>query len=336
MFFFLFSCSTENKNIVVTMDKSDIKAYNLIDPIFANKLLKENPNEYIPIQVSKHKIFQKEHIPNAINIWRPDYGSDVSNPFGGLIPSREKLENLIQNFGFKKGKTLLIYDAKANVDALRFAWVLNLYGFDDFKIINGGLKFWKINGLAVTDKISEQPTKSNFHLSDFFDKSMIANFDEVLSAIKDSNTIIVDTREAYEYKGLPFILKDSVYLYKKGAFNRGSIPTAIHFNWSNLADLNGDHRIKSEKDLNHDLNNIGINRDKKIILYCQSGSRTSHTYYVLKHILGYSNVKNYDGSWIEWSYRHSLDNSIPLEQIIDIEKFETIRDSLNLSINYNE
>ena len=129
-----------------------------------------------------------------------------------------------------------------------------------------------------------------------------------------------------------YLNNGQVLAYKKGAFNRGSIPSSIHLNWSALADLNGDHRIKAEKDLKFDLERKGITPDKKIILYCHSGSRTSHTFYVLKHVLGFPNVKNYDGSWIEWSYKHSLDQSIPLQQLCAEKDFIRKKDSLDIHL----
>jgi len=334
--FLVYSCSNENDFSKYSDNKSDIVNPSLIEPKLARQLLQEYPNKYIPIQVSKKEIFNKEHISNAINIWRPDYGSEINDPFGGLIPSAEKLENLLQSFGFEKGKTLLLYDVKANVDALRFAWVLNLYGFDDFKIINGGLQYWKLNELEVTSLKSLPLERSNYQMEEFFDKSIIANFEEVKAALNDVNTILIDTREQYEFRGLPFIYKNTVLPFKNGAFNRGSIPSAIHLNWSTFADLKGDHRIKSERDLRYNLKEKGINPDKSIILYCHSGSRTSHTFYVLKHILGYEDVKNYDGSWIEWSYKHSMDKSVPILQICSENKFEEKKDSLITSLNNYE
>ena len=332
----IISCQDDPTMVIHSSDKSDISTYNLIDPQLANKFLLENSKNYIPIHVSKELFYKEEHIPNAINIWRPDYGSDHNTPYAGLIPSREKLQSLLRTIGYDKGKTLLLYDIKANVDAMRFAWVLNLYGFDNFKIINGGLKYWKLSGLEVTDKQKPKSRPTNYQLEAHYDDSIIANFNEVLAAIKDTNTLIIDTREDYEFKGFPFVHKKAVLPYKKGAFDRGSIPSAIHLNWSTLADLNGDHRIKSEKDLRYDLRMKGINPNKNIILYCHSGSRTSHTYYVLKHVLGYNNVKNYDGSWIEWSYKNSLDNSIPIQKISTENQFNEKRDSLTASLNNYE
>jgi thiosulfate/3-mercaptopyruvate sulfurtransferase len=329
--FLLISCKTDKAPVLYSSSKDDIKANNLINPQEAFELLK-NIDQYIPIHVSKSGAFKEEHIPNALNIWRPDYASDISKPYGGLIPSKEKLQKLLQKIGFENGKTLLLYDIKANVDALRFAWVLSLYGFHEYKIINGGLAYWKLNALPLTDQDSNKPIRSSFTLNDYFENSIIASFEEVKNAIEDTNTILIDTREGYENKGEPFVKNNQLFSYKPGAFNRGSIPTAIHLNWSTFADLNGDHRIKSEEDLRYDLKKRGISPDKNIILYCQSGSRTSHTLYVLKNILGYENVKNYDGSWIEWSYNWSLDNSLPLEQICNEKRFQILYDSLQLSL----
>lgn len=318
----------QDSSLEYSDDKNAIQAYSLIDPLEAMRLLEGDQQTYIPVQVSKPEVFDKGHIPNAIQIWRPDYTSNNKTPVSGLIPSRKKLELLIRSFGFEEGDTLIIYDAKANVDAMRFAWTLSLYGFDDYKLVNGGLQHWKENGLMTTSTVSPIAKSSNFSLGMDFKDDMIADFEEVRNALQDTNTVLLDTREFYEYAGQPFFKKNKLYDHKSGAYARGSIPNAIHHNWSEMADLNGDHRIKSEKTLRYDLNRKGITPDKKIILYCQSGSRTTHSYYVLKHILGYKDVKNYDGSWIEWSYNHTLDENVPIYQHLDDAEFIAYKDSL--------
>ena len=93
--------------------------------------------------------------------------------------------------------------------------------------------------------------------------------------------------------------------------DRGCIPSSVHLNWSDMADLEADHRVKCHKDLEHDLRQKEIDRDKEIIVYCHSGSRSSHTYFVLKKVLKFQNVKNYDGSWIEWSHLANTDDAYP-------------------------
>jgi len=140
---------------------------------------------------------------------------------------------------------------------------------------------------------------------------------------------LVDTREPYEYHGNCFVKNNSVHNYKKGAFARGCIPTAIHLNWSDLADLATEDRIKCKKDLEYNLAQKGITKDKEIIVYCQSGSRSSHAAFVLRKVLDYPKVKNYDGSWIEWSYQYKMqdqtkDNERPNK--IEIKKHIHQRD----------
>lgn len=297
----------------------------------ANDLIKNSSEKYIPKQISKQAKFEEGHLPNAIQIWRTDYTSDVKSPVAGLIPSREKLQLLIQSFGFEKGDTLLLYDTKANVDACRFAWTLSLYGFEDYKIMNGGLEYWKQQGFETYTTKQQTPKSSDFQLSDIFKQEMIADKDDVLNAIEDPETLLIDTRETYEYMGQPFVKQGKLFDFKAGAYCRGSIPTAIHHNWSMMADLEGDHRIKSEKDLRHDLIEKGIASNKKIVLYCQSGSRTSHSYYVLKHVLGYDSVKNYDGSWIEWTYLHTQDENIPVYKALNDKEFDNYKNSLTIN-----
>ncbi len=321
------ACQSDKNAFSYFTSKDAITAYNLIEADEAFDLLQEDSSKFVPIQISKNEVYKKEHLPNALNIWRPDYGSTLRSPYGGLIPSKDKLQSLLRQLGYTDDKVLLLYDVKANVDAMRFAWVLNLYGFDSFKIINGGFKFWKEQDYPVTDLIVVADS-TDYDLAESFDATIIANFEEVRAAVSDKNTILIDTRESYEYRGEPFVSKGTIYDYKKGAFDRGSIPSAIHLNWSELADLSGDHRIKAEHDLRYNLEKKGITPDKDIILYCQSGSRTSHMFYVLKHVLGFPKVKNYDGSWIEWSYKNSIDTTVPILKLCSEVRFEEMRDSL--------
>jgi len=321
VFISLFACKEEPIEALFSSNKNDIQSSKLIDPSDLMKEMNADFSHNRIIQVSQANTYKKEHLPGALNIWRPDYGSDNKNPFGGLMASKEKIEKLLGKMGATQKTVLYLYDTKGNVDACRFAWVLKYYGFTNYFIINGGIKYWKSLGY-LTDSLSvDWPDSTSLALSGKWQEEMSATFEDVKNAIDDEQTIIIDTREDYEYLGQPFIHKNKLYKHKKGAFTHGAIPSAIHLNWSTLSDLTGDHRIKSEQDIRHDLKQKGITADKNIILYCQSGSRTSHTYFVLKEILGFPNVSNYDGSWIEWSYNNSIDSSVPLWQQTDSLQF---------------
>jgi thiosulfate/3-mercaptopyruvate sulfurtransferase len=146
----------------------------------------------------------------------------------------------------------------------------------------------------------------------------------VIASTIDTPTIIVDSREDYEFLGTPHLSKGQITRYKAGAFTRGAIPGARHLNWSESVDLHADHTFKSLADLNHNFRKQGIVPHKNIIVYCQSGVRSAHTTFVLKHLLGYPNVKNYDGSWIEWSYVHASGKVGTIEHHTSQEEAEII------------
>ncbi len=321
------SCSNvENSKHTFSDNKNDIQANHLIS-IDSFLILQEKADVRI-LQVSKLEEYNKAHIPNAYPIWRPDYGNYTNPNISGMRPSHSQLQNLLRKINVPDDTKLILYDHKGNADAFRFAWVLELSGFDNYYILNGGLEFWKENNLPISNIPAPFPDSSNFQLERISELSSLATFDDVLAAMNDPNSIIIDTRELHEYFGEPFVQKNKLYRFKKGAFINGHIPNAIHLNWSQLTDLNGDHRIKSMKDLHYDLEQAGISPDKKIIVYCQSGSRSSHTSFVFREVLKYPHVKNYDGSWIEWSYRHSIDSSIPIMQKTDSTEFNILYNRL--------
>ena len=303
--------------------REDIKADKLISAKDAYDIFISD-EKAIFIQISKEDVFIEKHIPGAHQIWRNQFSSTQRDSITGMIAEVSQLQELLQNLGYTESHQLLLYDAKANVDAFRFAWILELYGLENYKVINGGLKFWESSAYPVTDSPTEQVHKSGFLLKNGIDSSSYACMKDIMEAMADTNTLIVDTREDYEFKGKPFMKSGQVFKYKPGAFERGKIPGSIHLPWSQLSDLTGDHRIKSFKDLEWDLNAKGISKEKNIIVYCQSGARSSHTYFILKHVLNFEHVKNYDGSWIEWSYNHRGKEDHKIEQLCNAKDFQAL------------
>jgi thiosulfate/3-mercaptopyruvate sulfurtransferase len=187
-------------------------------------------------------------------------------------------------------------------------------------VMNGGKAAWKEAGYELSTEVGAAPTAVTYTFSSEPDVTRFASMEDVMAAMNDTNVILLDTREPEEYQGDPYISKGACYPYKKGAFTNGRIPGSIHLNWSDAVDLDGDHRFKSLKDLKYNFEKAGITPDKKIIAYCQSGVRSAHTTYVLTELLGYKDVRNYDGSWIEWSYNHVNGGKVPIEQDIDAEE----------------
>lgn len=288
--------------LTACLPSNQTNSKHLITVEEAKTIISSNQN-YRLFEISKPKQYNTGHIEGAYNLWRADYSNNEHVNYSGMRATKLQLEKLLSSYAIDQETILLLYDNKGNCDAARFAWQLELWGFDNFKLINGGKKSWELAGCSLTKSVPEKPVYQQFNFSIAEEQqALLANYPAVFAALEDTNTILVDTRELYEYKGEAFEKDGQTYEYKKGAFTYGAIPSAIHFNWSNTVDLKNDHQLKPIETLQYDLEKAGITADKNIILYCQSGSRSSHTQFVLKHILNYPNVKNYDGSWIEWSY----------------------------------
>ena len=321
---------TAPKQEVELCDKDEIQHSKLLTVEQAHGLL--NQEEYLFIEVSKESEYNKGHIPNALQVWRPDFRTKEDGPVGGMRCSAKEFVTFLQNLGYKETSTLIVYDTKGSCDALRLAWVFEYYGFDKYKVINGGKKAWTIAKYPLSIEQRKPKKNTDYVYIGKENQNILAEHEHILLAIQDTNTIIVDTRETYEHRGQCFVHQDKVMAHKKGAYDRGCIPTSVHLNWSTLSDLSHDHRIKCRKDLKYDLAKKGITKDKNIIVYCQSGSRSSHTAFVLKEILEYPNVKNYDGSWIEWSYLADQ-NDMPIHKHTSPNDFENEKKRLSSSLN---
>ncbi len=285
------------------------------------------------IEVSKPAKYAAGHLPHATSTWRPDYGSKSGYEYGGMRASKLEMEAFLSQRGILPTDNIILYDTKGNCDALRLAWLLWMYGHENTQIINGGKAAWEKANFPLTKIAPPLPKPTNYKFSGKEDTSAIATLEEIKEAIQDTNIVIVDTREPAEFLGQPYISKGQFYPFKKGAYTYGCIPSAVHLNWSDAVNLKGDHRFKCLKDLKHNFTEAGITPDKEIIVYCQSGVRSLHTYYVLTEILGYPNVKNYDGSWIEWSYNYVKNDKTTIQRHTSEEEYTKLQLALEETLN---
>jgi len=253
---------------------------------------KINQENYKLIDLRKPEEFKKGHLPGAINIWRPEI-INQNESYGGMMAKKETIEKLFSNLGVKNTDRLVIYDNKGLCDAARLWWILDYYGFKQVKLLNGGLNQWLKEKLPISTEINSYPKTTFSFPSKTVNKSRYASINYVKKAINNPNSFILDTRELDEYTG---------EFLKKGAYRKGRIPTSLWCNWSKTVDYRKNTQLKSIDRLKKIYKKLGLTPDKEIIVYCQSGVRSAHTTFVLTQLLGYTNVKNYDGSWIEWSY----------------------------------
>ncbi len=242
----------------------------------------------------KKEVYAKEHIKGALNIWRTDIENSTF-AYNGMMASPAQIETLFSNLGIKTDDVLVIYDDNGLCDASRLWWVLQNYNFTNAKLLNGGLDAWKGIGGELTKEISVVQ-KGEFKLTDKPTMNYYVSKEEVTEAVKN-NTVILDTRTADEYAG---------NVKKEGAAKAGRIPNSVHIDWAEAINYGGDERFKSIEELEKIYSKLNVAKEDPIIMYCHSGVRSAHTSFVLTQLLGYENVKNYDGSWTEWSYFDDL------------------------------
>ncbi|MDC0313894.1 sulfurtransferase [Flavobacteriales bacterium] len=257
----------------------------------------------ILIDFREENAYNEGHIPRAKNIYRKDI-TITEDGISGFVAPKAMLEDLLSRLGVDSTKQLIVYDGRGACEAARFWWTMNYYGFTDVKVLNGDYDLWASKEYPINKEVaSNQTTKFVFPESTIEQYS--ATKEDVIKALTDTSIIIVDTRTIEEYRGV---------VLKKGAKRQGRIPGSVNLDWANSIHFNDGLKFKSLKDLLYDFKNIGITKDKEVIFYCQSGTRSAHSVFVLAELLGFKKVKNYDGSWIEWS--HDLELEIEMDTLV--------------------
>lgn len=283
----LFSCD-RTSSPEATPEKEE---YYSVDCLIEAEDLMLHSGSYKLIDLRKPDEFKTGHIPKALNVWRNQI-TDTSFSYGGMMPSKTHLETLLGSLGISPQDTIVIYDDKAECDAARLWWLLKFYGHKHPKLLNGGLTAWKSAGGKLS--LSEpKSSKSNYAFKNSNDSSIYASISEVEKLQFDSLSILLDTRSEQEFSGT---------VQKNGAAAAGHIEQAMNIDWAAAVDFNGDKKFRSTDELLKIYSKAGINGDSPVIIYCHTGVRSAHTLFVLTELLGYRNIKNYDGSWTEWSH----------------------------------
>ena len=232
--------------------------------------------------------YDKGHIQGAIKLdWTTDLQDQVRRDF----VSKEQFEALLSERGVANDDTVVLYGGNNNWFAAYAYWYFKLYGHQDVKLLDGGRKKWELDSRALTDELPSRATTS--YTAQAQDQSIRAFRDETVEAIGTKN--LVDVRSPDEYAGR---LLAPAHLPQEQAQRAGHIPTAANVPWSKAA--NDDGTFRSDDELTTIYTEAGVDWDKDTIAYCRIGERSSHTWFVLKELLGQPNVKNYDGSWTEY------------------------------------
>jgi thiosulfate/3-mercaptopyruvate sulfurtransferase len=233
--------------------------------------------------------YEKGHVSGAVG-W--NWNSDLHTKVGRDYVSRAELSELLSRAGVGDDSTVVLYGGNNNWFAAYAYWILKLRGFDNVKLVNGGRKKWELESRELTQDVpSYQPTGITLTAPER--DEIRALRDQVLSKLADA--AFVDVRSPEEFRGEK-LAPD--HLPQEQAQVPGHIPGAANVPWAKAA--NEDGTFKSADELRALYETEGVTDDREIIAYCRIGERSSHTWFALTELLGYRNVKNYDGSWTEY------------------------------------
>jgi len=249
----------------------------------------DDPNVRIAESDEDYLLYEQGHIPNAVKV---DWFTILQDPVRRDFISKAEFEELMSSLGIANDTTVVFYGDKSNWFACYSFWLFELYGHQNKRIMDGGRAKWIEEERSLTKEAPEFPS-TNYTAQDP-DLNIRAFRDDVFRHI-EQGLPLVDVRSPQEYRGE--LLHMPGYP-QEGAMRGGHIPGAANIPWSQAT--NEDGTFKPAEELRKLYEEHGMTPDKDIIAYCRIGERSSHTWFVLKYLLGYENVKNYDGSWTEW------------------------------------
>jgi thiosulfate/3-mercaptopyruvate sulfurtransferase len=234
-------------------------------------------------------LYEVGHIPGAVKLdWHTDQQSQIIRDF----VTREEFEQLMAERGIANNTTVVFYGDRNNWYAAYTYWLFKMYGHKDCRLMNGGRAKWEAEGRPYTREMrTYAPTTYTAQEADL---SIRAFRDEVLAHMQAGKPL-VDVRSPQEYTGEVIHMANYP---QEGAQRAGHIPTAQNIPWGTAA--NDDGTFKDAATLREIYGGKGITPDQPVVAYCRIGERSAHTWFVLTQLLGYADVRNYDGSWTEW------------------------------------
>ena len=234
--------------------------------------------------------YEQGHVAGAVG-W--NWQSQLQQPVQRDLATKEEIEQLLGSSGIGNDTTVILYGDNNNWFAAWAFWQLKYYGHRDVRLMNGGRVKWEAEGRPMTTDVPSYAATT--YTASEGDQSIRAYRDQVLSLVNAGSISLVDVRSPAEFSGE---LLAPANLPQEGSQRGGHIPGASNIPWGQAVAEDGS--FKSADDLRELYGAQGINGGRETIAYCRIGERSSHTWFVLTQLLGFENVRNYDGSWTEW------------------------------------
>jgi thiosulfate/3-mercaptopyruvate sulfurtransferase len=236
------------------------------------------------------ELYDEGHIPGAVKLhWR----DDLQDPVERDVVDKQTFEELLGGLGIGNSTTVVLYGDKNNWFAAYAYWYLKVYGHGDVRILDGGRQKWIDEGRELTTDLPS-PTPATYTAQER-DESIRAYRDQVREWIESESVALVDVRSPGEFAG--DLIAPPGY-EQEGAQRAGHIPSAVSVPWASA--VRDDGTFKTAEELRALYGGKGITEDRPVTAYCRIGERSAHTWFVLRELLGYDDVRNYDGSWTEW------------------------------------
>jgi thiosulfate/3-mercaptopyruvate sulfurtransferase len=234
-------------------------------------------------------LYETGHIPGAVKV---DWFTTLQDPVRRDFLNRQEFETLCSRLGISNDTTVVFYGDKNNWFACYAFWLFEYFGHEKRKVMDGSRAKWTAENRPLTREASQYPP-TVYHAKEP-DASIRAFRDEVMLQLQQKLPL-VDVRSPQEFTGELLHMPNYP---QEGAQRGGHIPGAVNIPWSKA--VREDGTFKPLEELRQLYEGQGVRPDQKVIAYCRIGERSSHTWFVLRYLLGYPNVKNYDGSWTEW------------------------------------
>ena len=242
-------------------------------------------------------LYETGHIPGAVKI---DWHLDLNDPRVRDYVDGEGFARLLERKGISRDTTVVIYGDRSNWWAAYALWVFTLFGHRDVRRLDGGRDTWIAEGRELTIAPSA-PEAGTYPTIDRDDSRVRAFREDVTRVLTGSDgdgpTALVDIRSPQEYTGERLHMPDYP---EEGALRGGHIPTARNAPWAWAVDVDGTFKPRAELEAVYGAGGLDLDPAEPVITYCRIGERSSHTWFVLTHLLGFDSVRNYDGSWTEW------------------------------------
>jgi thiosulfate/3-mercaptopyruvate sulfurtransferase len=234
-------------------------------------------------------LYETGHIPGSVKV---DWHTELNDPVTRDYVDGPKFAEICAERGISRDSTVVFYGDKNNWWATYALWVFSLFGHRDVRILDGGRTKWVAEGREMTRDPSK-PEPAEYPVIERDDTTIRAFKDDVLNHIGKA---MVDVRSPGEYSGELLHMPDYP---QEGAVRGGHIPGAASVPWARAAAEDGTFKTRDELEAIYQAEQ-GLNPSDPVVAYCRIGERSSHTWFVLTHLLGFGNVRNYDGSWTEW------------------------------------